>query len=107
MKITFKSVNANIKSTLNADTSVWSCRCFKQVGESYIKVPFFGAVSYLTVAVSPFCIAFAVVWAVYRNVSFAWIGQDVLVRKWCQPESIFNYMKILKFRMLLPNNVRS
>lgn len=53
-------------------------RCFKQVGESYIKVPCFGAVSYLTVAVSPFCIAFAVVWAVYRNVSFAWIGQDIL-----------------------------
>ncbi|KAG7016973.1 Signal peptide peptidase-like 2 [Cucurbita argyrosperma subsp. argyrosperma] len=53
-------------------------RCFKHVGESYIKVPFFGAVSYLTLAVSPFCIAFAVLWAVYRNVSFAWIGQDIL-----------------------------
>ncbi|XP_021295162.1 signal peptide peptidase-like 2 [Herrania umbratica] len=53
-------------------------RWFKQAGESYIKVPFFGALSYLTLAVSPFCIAFAVVWAVYRNVSFAWIGQDIL-----------------------------
>lgn len=49
------------------------------MGESFIKVPIFGAVSYLTLAVSPFCIAFAVVWAVYRNVSFAWIGQDILV----------------------------
>lgn len=38
-------------------------------------------------AVSPFCIAFAVVWAVYRDVSFAWIGQDILVRKWCQKEA--------------------
>ncbi|XP_022875528.1 signal peptide peptidase-like 2 [Olea europaea var. sylvestris] len=53
-------------------------RWFKRVGESFIKVPIFGAVSYLTLAVSPFCIAFAVVWAVYRNVSFAWIGQDIL-----------------------------
>ncbi|WRX18923.1 PA domain - like 4 [Theobroma cacao] len=54
-------------------------RWFKHAGESYIKVPFFGALSYLTLAVSPFCIAFAVVWAVYRNVSFAWIGQDILI----------------------------
>ncbi|XP_061997348.1 signal peptide peptidase-like 4 isoform X2 [Rosa rugosa] len=57
-----------------------SCfRWFKRAGESYVKVPFFGAVSYLTLAVAPFCIAFAVVWAVYRRVSFAWIGQDILV----------------------------
>lgn len=57
-----------------------SCfRWFEHAGESYVKVPFFGAVSYLTLAVSPFCIAFAVVWAVYRRqVSFAWIGQDIL-----------------------------
>ncbi|KAJ7944937.1 Signal peptide peptidase-like [Quillaja saponaria] len=53
-------------------------RWFRRAGNSYIKVPFFGAVSYLTLAVSPFCIAFAVLWAVYRSVSFAWIGQDIL-----------------------------
>ncbi|XP_059444158.1 signal peptide peptidase-like 2 isoform X1 [Corylus avellana] len=53
-------------------------RWFKRTGESYVKVPVFGAVSYLTLAVSPLCIAFAVVWAVYRYVSFAWIGQDIL-----------------------------
>ncbi|XP_071919143.1 signal peptide peptidase-like 2 isoform X1 [Coffea arabica] len=53
-------------------------RWFKHTGESFIKVPFFGAVSYLTLAVSPFCIAFAVIWAVYRNASFGWIGQDIL-----------------------------
>ncbi|XP_021820817.1 signal peptide peptidase-like 2 [Prunus avium] len=53
-------------------------RWFKRTGESYIKVPILGAVSYLTLAVSPFCIAFAVLWAVFRNVSFAWIGQDIL-----------------------------
>ncbi|XVE57897.1 hypothetical protein DITRI_Ditri04bG0127200 [Diplodiscus trichospermus] len=53
-------------------------RWFKRAGESSIKVPFFGAISYLTLVVSPFCVAFAVLWAVYRNVSFAWIGQDIL-----------------------------
>lgn len=53
-------------------------RWFKRAGESYIKVPFFGAVSYLTLVVSPFCITFAVIWAVYRRISFAWIGQDIL-----------------------------
>ncbi|KAK6947789.1 Peptidase A22B, signal peptide peptidase [Dillenia turbinata] len=53
-------------------------RWFKQAGESFIKVPVLGAVSYLTLAVSPFCIAFAAVWAAYRDVSFAWIGQDIL-----------------------------
>lgn len=45
-----------------------------------MKIPFFGAVSYLTLAVTPFCIVFAVVWAVYRRASWAWIGQDILVR---------------------------
>ncbi|KAK6117051.1 hypothetical protein DH2020_049194 [Rehmannia glutinosa] len=55
-----------------------SFRWFKQAGESFIKLPILGAISYLTVAVAPFCIAFAVVWAVYRTVSFAWIGQDIL-----------------------------
>ncbi|KAI3501295.1 hypothetical protein L1887_29159 [Cichorium endivia] len=53
-------------------------RWFKQAAQPSIKVPFFGAVSYLTLAVLPFCIAFAVVWAVYREYKFAWIGQDIL-----------------------------
>ncbi|KAL2251753.1 signal peptide peptidase-like 4 [Sesamum indicum] len=56
-----------------------SCfRWFEHAAESFVKVPFLGAVSYLTAAVSPFCIVFAVLWAVYRSVSFAWIGQDIL-----------------------------
>ncbi|KAL6569526.1 Signal peptide peptidase-like 4 [Orobanche minor] len=56
-----------------------SClRWFDHAAESYVKVPFLGAVSYLTFAVSPFCIAFAVLWAVFRRVSLAWIGQDIL-----------------------------
>ncbi|XP_015896112.3 signal peptide peptidase-like 2 isoform X1 [Ziziphus jujuba] len=53
-------------------------RWFKHAAESYVKVPILGVISYLTLAVTPFCIVFAVLWAVYRNVSFAWIGQDIL-----------------------------
>ncbi|KAI9079066.1 hypothetical protein K1719_038974 [Acacia pycnantha] len=63
-----------LQTCLSALLSSW----FKHASESYIKVPFFGAISYLTLAISPFCIAFAVLWAVYRSVSFAWIGQDIL-----------------------------
>ncbi|XP_065859595.1 signal peptide peptidase-like 4 [Euphorbia lathyris] len=56
-----------------------SCfRWFQHAGESFIKLPFVGAVSHLTMAVSPFCIVFAVIWAIHRRVSFAWIGQDIL-----------------------------
>ncbi|KAJ1408637.1 Presenilin/signal peptide peptidase [Sesbania bispinosa] len=56
-----------------------SCfRWFQHAGQTFVKIPFFGAVSYLTMAVTPFCIVFAVVWGVYRHVSFAWIGQDIL-----------------------------
>ena len=54
-------------------------RRFKPAAESFVKVPFFGAVSYLTLAVCPFCIVFAVLWGVYRRLPFAWIGQDILV----------------------------
>nr|XP_017247953.1 PREDICTED: signal peptide peptidase-like 4 isoform X2 [Daucus carota subsp. sativus] len=56
-----------------------SCfRFFDHARESNVKLPLLGAVSYLTLGVTPFCIAFAVVWAAYRRVSLAWIGQDVL-----------------------------
>ncbi|KAG8363314.1 hypothetical protein BUALT_Bualt19G0009500 [Buddleja alternifolia] len=56
-----------------------SCfRWFEHAAESFVKVPILGAVSYLTLAVSPFCIVFTVLWAVFRSVSFAWIGQDIL-----------------------------
>ncbi|KAK4483476.1 hypothetical protein RD792_010668 [Penstemon davidsonii] len=56
----------------------YSVGWFEYVAESYVKVPVLGAVSYLTIAISPFCIAFGVLWAVHRHVSFAWIGQDIL-----------------------------
>jgi signal peptide peptidase-like protein 2B len=53
-------------------------RWFKPAAESFVKVPFLGAVSHLTLAVCPFCIAFAVLWAVFRQLPYAWIGQDIL-----------------------------
>ncbi|XP_015961802.1 signal peptide peptidase-like 4 isoform X1 [Arachis duranensis] len=56
-----------------------SCfRWFQHAGQTFVKIPFFGAVSYLTLAMTPFCIVFAVLWGVFRHVSFAWIGQDIL-----------------------------
>lgn len=64
-------MNANVWPTFD--------RWFKKSAESFIKVPVFGAISYLTLAVAPFCVAFATIWAVKRQSSFAWIGQDILV----------------------------
>ncbi|WMV49343.1 hypothetical protein MTR67_042728 [Solanum verrucosum] len=57
---------------------ICSFRWFEHAQESFLKVPLLGPVSYLTLAISPFCLAFAVMWAVFRHVSFAWIGQDIL-----------------------------
>ncbi|XP_072968904.1 signal peptide peptidase-like 4 [Typha angustifolia] len=53
-------------------------RWFKHAADSFVKVPFLGAVSHLTLAISPFCILFAVLWAIFRHIYFAWIGQDIL-----------------------------
>ncbi|MBA0826637.1 hypothetical protein Goarm_011465 [Gossypium armourianum] len=78
MRIFFQVLITTYNS-YDTDTKVlYSFRWFQRFAESFIKVPFFGAVSHLTLAVCPFCIAFAVVWAVYRRISFAWIGQDIL-----------------------------
>lgn len=55
-----------------------SFRCFEHAAGSFIKIPVFGAVSYLALAVSPFCIVCAVLWAAYRREAYAWIGQDIL-----------------------------
>ncbi|VAI94360.1 unnamed protein product [Triticum turgidum subsp. durum] len=53
-------------------------RWFTSAAGSFVKVPFFGAISYLTMAVSPFCVVFAVLWAIYRQFPYAWIAQDIL-----------------------------
>ncbi|KAL3622131.1 Signal peptide peptidase-like 4 [Castilleja foliolosa] len=56
-----------------------SCfRWFDRAADSYVKLPIVGDISYLTLAVSPFCVVFAVLWAVFRRISLAWIGQDIL-----------------------------
>ncbi|KAL4307147.1 hypothetical protein AHAS_Ahas16G0249200 [Arachis hypogaea] len=60
--------------TATSTATIW----FQHAAQTFVKIPFFGAVSYLTFAVTPFCIVFAVIWAVYHRVSFAWIGQDIL-----------------------------
>lgn len=68
-----------VEGLLTCLVALLSCfRWFEHAAESYVKVPLVGAVSYLTLAVSPFCTAFAVLWAVKRKTSYAWIGQDIL-----------------------------
>lgn len=53
-------------------------RWFTRANGFYVNVPIFGHFSILTLLVSPFCITFATVWAVYRHVSYAWVAQDIL-----------------------------
>lgn len=81
-------------------TIQYSFRWFDRAAGSYIEVPFLGAISYLTLAVSPSCIAFAVLWAVFRRVSFAWIGQDILVR--VQFLFLFWFLVYLPFSLHFP-----
>ncbi|GJY08595.1 putative RNA-directed DNA polymerase, partial [Tanacetum coccineum] len=81
----WKSIQSQQSCLSSLLLASWDCaiaicalmsRWFKHAAQSYIKVPFYGAISYLTIAVMPFCIVFAVLWAVYRETKFAWIGQD-------------------------------
>lgn len=53
-------------------------RICKNCGQRNVNFPLLGETSILSLVVLPFCIVFAVLWAVYQNASFAWIGQDVL-----------------------------
>ncbi|EFJ28538.1 hypothetical protein SELMODRAFT_93092 [Selaginella moellendorffii] len=53
-------------------------RWFTHTSRKFVLLPVFGSVSVLSMLVSPFCITFAVLWAVYRHVNFAWIAQDIL-----------------------------
>ncbi|XLU81503.1 hypothetical protein S245_004923, partial [Arachis hypogaea] len=63
---------------LNQEKNLRLRRWFQHAAQTFVKISFFGAVSYLTFAITPFCIVFAVIWAVYRRASFAWISQDIL-----------------------------
>ncbi|GJN39436.1 hypothetical protein PR202_gb28556 [Eleusine coracana subsp. coracana] len=74
MSYWFVELLVGLQTCLVAVLSRW----FKPATDSFVKVPLLGAVSYLTLAVWPFCIVFAVLWAVYRQQTYAWIGQDIL-----------------------------
>ncbi|KAG6548658.1 hypothetical protein Mapa_009812 [Marchantia paleacea] len=63
-----------LQTCLTAFLSRW----FPHAASSYVNLPYFGTVSALTLVVSPFCITFAVLWACFRHLSFAWIAQDIL-----------------------------
>ncbi|CAJ1977815.1 unnamed protein product [Sphenostylis stenocarpa] len=43
-----------------------------------VNVPLFGEVSLFSLIVLLFCVAFAVLWVVFRKESFSWFGQDFL-----------------------------
>nr|DAD37157.1 TPA_asm: hypothetical protein HUJ06_007798 [Nelumbo nucifera] len=53
-------------------------RISENCGQKTVNLPLLGSVSFLSLGVLPFCIAFAVFWAVKQQASYAWIGQDVL-----------------------------
>lgn len=55
------------------------CRWFPRLAATYINVPILGSLSKLGLIVAPFCIAVSVLWGVFRQASFAWVGQDILV----------------------------
>jgi hypothetical protein len=54
------------------------CRWFPREAGTYINVPVLGPLSKLGLIVAPFCITFSVLWGVFRQASFAWVGQDIL-----------------------------
>ncbi|RLM57923.1 hypothetical protein C2845_PM18G06110 [Panicum miliaceum] len=51
---------------------------FKDCEQKTVQLPFLGEVLTISVGIVPFCVVFAILWAVYRHASFAWIGQDIL-----------------------------
>ncbi|XP_024391278.1 signal peptide peptidase-like 2 [Physcomitrium patens] len=53
-------------------------RWFPKAAGTYFSVPLLGSMSILSLTVAPFAFLFASLWGVYRNLSFAWIGQDAL-----------------------------
>ncbi|KAH8950999.1 hypothetical protein BDL97_09G002200 [Sphagnum fallax] len=53
-------------------------RWFPRLAATYINVPILGSLSKLGLIVAPFCITFSVLWGVFRQASFAWVGQDIL-----------------------------
>ncbi|XP_031255828.1 signal peptide peptidase-like 2 [Pistacia vera] len=50
----------------------------RNCGRKMVNLPLFDEVSILSLVVLMFCVAFAVVWAVHRQASYSWAGQDIL-----------------------------
>ncbi|KAJ0092119.1 hypothetical protein Patl1_26230 [Pistacia atlantica] len=50
----------------------------RNCGRKMVNLPLFDEVSILSLVVLMFCVAFAVVWAVHRQASYSWVGQDIL-----------------------------
>lgn len=55
------------------------CRKCRNCGRKTVNLPLFDEVSILSLVVLLFCVAFAVVWAIHRQASYSWVGQDILV----------------------------
>ncbi|KAI3839810.1 hypothetical protein MKW98_010115 [Papaver atlanticum] len=55
-------------------------RIFKNSGNKKVNLPCLGEVTVLSMGVLSFCLTFAIFWAANQHVSYAWFGQDVLVR---------------------------
>ncbi|CAM6008843.1 unnamed protein product [Sphagnum balticum] len=53
-------------------------RWFPRLAATYVNVPILGSLSKLGLIVAPFCITISVLWGVFRQASFAWVGQDIL-----------------------------
>lgn len=70
----------------------WSLmnRISRNCSRKSISLPLFGEVLVLSVVVLPLCASFAIFWAANQHASYAWIGQDVLVRY-----SIFHFFPLL------------
>ncbi|WCJ41493.1 SIGNAL PEPTIDE PEPTIDASE-LIKE 3 [Euphorbia peplus] len=50
----------------------------KNCGQKKVNIPLLGEAPILSLFIVLLCIAFAVVWIVYRRSSYSWIGQDIL-----------------------------
>lgn len=53
-------------------------RVFKDCSRMTTNLPFVGEVLVLSIVILPICTVFAILWAVNRHASYAWMGQDIL-----------------------------
>ncbi|KAH0470686.1 hypothetical protein IEQ34_000409 [Dendrobium chrysotoxum] len=67
----------SIQGMLFVMVSLFS-RMFRGCGRITLELPVLGEVTILSIVVLPFCVAFAIVWAIHRESTYAWIGQDTL-----------------------------